>query len=105
MIWTSSPVPGIQAAAVLSTPSAAAPIRAEAMTMRTSDAATRPPSMPARRRRRKIISSAALNSAAIDVPSASPIYPKTRTSAMFSSALVRTVAMLTITGVRFCPSA
>ena len=47
----------------------------------------------------------ALKSAAIEVPSASPLYPMSRYSTTLIDAFTRTVATLTFTGVRAEPSA
>ena len=57
-----------------------------------------PPSMPPSRRRSITSSSAAFNSAAIDVPSASPRYPIACTSATLRPALTSTATKLTATG-------
>ena len=61
--------------------------------------------MPCSSRRSKVSSVAALNSAAIEVPSASPRKPSTRTSITLSPAFTSTVMTLTVTGVRLRPSA
>src|SRR5688572_20912701 len=84
---------------------ATAPIAADATAIRTAVDVNRDSFRPPRCRRSSTNNVVALNSAAIEVPSARPRYPITLTRFQLRMALTITVTMLTTTGMRFKPSA
>src|SRR5262245_39939682 len=97
--------PGSHVIVAASTAATAMAMAVDANAIRPNDRATRRSSSPPSRRLSSTVKRAALKRAAIDVPSARPRYPISRTSMTFRTALTTTVAMLTFTGVRFSPSA
>src|SRR6187200_249313 len=79
---------------------AARPITIDATSIFMNATARRPPSSPLIRLRKSNSSAPALKIAASAVPSASPLYPITRTSARLMPRFASTDSTLTTTGVR-----
>src|SRR4030095_4293175 len=97
-ICTTSAPPGQRASSIWFSAAATSPIAPAAAVILANAPRMRPSWMPCRWLRRTRRSVTALNSAAIEVPSASPRNPSTRTSTTLSPAFTSTVMILTVTG-------